>query len=323
MNVRSFDWRDFALLQRVRNRGICLHSQLRFTRGPHVIQNKFLEMLSPTRSIHTLVVRPDQGHSPEALGQVQIQENYPQAHLAYLTPEEALQSDSGLRLLEFMAHAAGQRGCQTLVAEVDEVSSSFEALRKAGFGVYARQRIWRLDHPLTDAFDPDEDSWRSEVRSDRNAIQALYLNIVPALVQQVEPPPERNNRGRVYWLEQEMLGYLDTTRGPRGIWVQPYFHPAATLSDNLLAGFIHGLSPSQRRPIYVSVRSYQGGLEGSLDRLGFTPCSDQAVMVKRLAHLIPDHVHTTLPAIEGTQPEPTAPFAHFDHMVIPRSSREL
>ena len=118
MNVRSFDWRDFALLQRVRNRGVCLHSQLRYTRGPHAIQNKFLEMFTPSRSIHTFVVRPDQAHAPEALGQVQIQENYPQAHLAYLTPEEALQTDSGVRLLESMAQAAAMlpissrsRGC--------------------------------------------------------------------------------------------------------------------------------------------------------------------------------------------------------------------
>jgi hypothetical protein len=323
MNIRNFDWRDFALLQRVRNRGVCLHSQLRYTRGPHVIQNTFLEMFTPSRSIHTFVARPGKADSPEALGQVQIQENYPQAHLAYLTPEEALESDSGVALLESMAQAAGKRGCQTLVAEVDEASISFEALRKAGFGVYARQRVWQLDQSLSDNFDPKEHPWRPEIRNDRNAIQALYLNIVPALVQQVESPPERNGRGLVYWLEGEMLGYLDILRGPRGIWIQPYFHPAATLSDDLLAGFIQGLSPSQTKPLYVSVRSYQGGLGGSLDRLGFNPCSDQAVMVKRLAHFVTDQVHATLPAIEGTQPEPTAPFAHFNHQARPKSTREL
>jgi hypothetical protein len=322
MNIRSFDWRDFALLQRVRNRGVCLHSQLRYTRGPHAIQNTFLEMFTPSRSIHTLVVRPDNADSPEALGQVQIRESYPQAHLAYITPEEALETESGLQLLESMARVAGQRGCQTLVAEVDEASSSFEVLRKAGFGVYARQRVWRLDQPLRDDLDPKEHAWRPELRNDRNSIQALYLNIVPALVQQVEPPPERNGRGLVYWLEGEMLGYLDIFRGSRGIWIQPYFHPAARLNDDLLAGFIQGFSPSQSKPIYFSVRSYQGGVGGSLDRLGFTPCSDQAVMVKRLAHLVTDQVHAKLPAIEGTQPEPTAPFAHFDHQARPRSTRE-
>jgi hypothetical protein len=323
MIVRNFDWRDFALLQRVRNRGICLHSKLRYTRGPHVIQNKLLEMFTPSRSIYTLVARPDEAQIPEALGQLQIQENYPQAHLGYVTPVESLETTSGALLLESMAHTAGQRGCQTLVAEVDESSPSFEALRKAGFGVYARQRIWRLDQQDSGDLVPKKHAWRPELRNDRNAIRSLYINIVPALVQQVEPPPERNGRGLVYWLEGEMLGFLDIMRGPRGIWFQPYFHPAATVSDDLLAGFIQAFSPSKTKPMYVSVRSYQGGVGGSLDRLGFTSCADQAVMVKRLAHLVVDQVHATLPAIEGTQPEPTAPFAHFDRQARPKSTREL
>jgi hypothetical protein len=320
--IRTFDWRDFALLQRVRNRGISFYSQLAFTRGPHAIQNTLLEMLTRSRSTHTFVARPEENQNPEALGQVHIREDYPQAHLAYVTPEEALDTPAGLQLLEAVARAAGQRGCQTLVAEVDETSTGFECLRKAGFGVYARQRIWRLDQPFVGDFEPQAQVWRPELRNDRNAIRGLYLNIVPALVQQVEPPPERDSRGLVYWSSGEVLGYLDIQRGPHGIWIQPYFHPAAQLSEDLLAGFIQGLSPNKIKPIYVCVRSYQGGVGGSLDRLGFTPCSDQAVMVKRLAHLVTDPIHAKLPAIEGTQPEPTAPFAHFDHKARPNQTRE-
>ena len=276
------------------------------------MRNALLETLTRSRSIYTLVARPDEDQDPEVLGQVQIRENFPQAHLAYVTPEEALDTPSGLRLLEAAARSAGQRGCQTLIAEVDENSSSFESLRKAGFGVYARQRIWRLNQPFRGVLEPHIHTWRPELRNDRNAIRGLYLNIVPALVQQVEPPPERNGRGQVYWEDSEMLGYLDIVRGPRGIWIQPYFHPAAQLSDDLLAGLIQGFTPSATRPVYVCVRSYQGGLGGSLDRLNFTPCNDQAVMVKRLAHLVTNHIPTTLPAIEGTQPEPTASFTHLE-----------
>jgi hypothetical protein len=286
------------------------------------MRNAMLEMFTRSRFIYTLVARPDESLDPEILGQLQINEHYPQAYLAYITPEEALDTPSGLHLLEAAARSAGQLGCQTLVAELNERSPSFESLRRAGFGVYARQRIWRLDQPFSGDLQPQGHSWRTETRSDRNAIMALYFNIVPALVQQVEPPPERNGRGQVYWLDDEMLGYLDIQRGPRGIWVQPYFHPAAQLSDDLLAGLIQGFSPSTTRPVYVCVRSYQGGLGGSLERLGFTPCSDQAVMVKRLAQLVTNHVQVPLPVIEGTQPEPTAPFAHFDHEVRPKPTAE-
>jgi hypothetical protein len=321
--IRAFDWRDFALLQRVRNRGICLHSQLNYTRGPHSFQATLLEMFTRGRSFHTLVARPESDHGVEALEHVQIHDNQPQAHLAYLTPEEALGSASGLGLLEAAARLAGQHGCQTLIAEVDENSVAFEALRKAGFGVYARQRIWQLNQSFSGDLEPKERAWRPEIRRDHNAIQSLYLNIVPAMVQQVEPPPQKHGRGLVYWMEGEMLGYLDLARGPRGIWIQPYFHPAAHLSDDLLAGFIQGFAPSASKPVFVCVRSYQGGLGGSLDRLGFAPCSDQAVMVKRLAHMVSDRARASLPAIEGTQPEPTAPFAHFDHQIRPKPTREL
>lgn len=321
MIVRSFDWRDFALLQRVRNRGVCLHSQLSYTRGPHSIQNTLFEVLTRSRSMYILVARPEEGQDYEAMIQVQIRENYPQAHLAYVTPEAALDTNTGMRLFEAAAQTAGEHGCQTLVAEVEENSHSFEILRKAGFGVYARQRIWCLDQILNESLKPQGAAWRPELRSDRNAIRALYINIVPALVQQVEPPPERSANGLVYWISGEMLGYLDVLRGPRGIWIQPYFHPAAQLSDDLLAGFVQSLSHSSSKSVYVCVRSYQGGLGGSLDRLGFKPCSDQAVMVKRLAHLVSDRVHATLPAIEGTQPEPTAPFAHFEQHVRSKRTR--
>ncbi|TFH34117.1 MAG: hypothetical protein E4G99_10160 [Anaerolineales bacterium] len=323
MIVRNFDWRDFALLQRVRNRGVCFHSRLNFTRGPHAMQNSLLEVLTHSRSTYSLVARPDETRDPEALCQVQILENYPRAHLAYVTPEEALDTSTGLHILDAAARFAGQRGCQTLVAEVDENSPGFETLRKARFGVYARQRIWRLDRASSSELEPQGQAWRIELNPDRHAIQALYLNIVPALVQQVEPPLERNGHGLVYWMEGELMGYLDLLRGPRGIWIQPYFHPAAQLSDDLLAGFIQGFSPSPGRPVYVCVRSYQGGVGGSLDRLGFKPCYDQAVMVKRLAHLVANQVQAKLPAIEGTQPEPTAPFAHFDHPVRPKQNTKL
>lgn len=287
------------------------------------MRNTLVEILTRSRSIHTLVARPEEGQDPEALGQLHIRENFPQAHLAYVTPEDALDASSGLHLLQAAARTAGQHGCQTLVADVDENSISFEALRKAGFGVYARQRIWRLDQPFRGELEPRGHAWRPEVRNDRNAIRALYLNIVPALVQQVEPPPESNGRGQVYLEDGEMLGYLDMVRGPRGIWIQPYFHPAAQLSDSLLAGLIQGLTPSASRPIYVCVRSYQGGLVGSLDRLNFTPCSDQAVMVKRLAHPVTNHVQVMLPAIDGTQPEPTATFAHFENQVNTKRTQKL
>jgi hypothetical protein len=139
-------------------------------------------------------------------------------------------------------------------------------------------------------------------------VSHLYINIVPALVQQVEQPPIIERRDLAHALESDVLGYLDIERGPKGVWVQPYLHPAAENLDELLAGFLESYSDSRRRPLYFVVRSYQGWVSHGLERLGFTVCSDQAVMVKRLAALIRHPARVQLPAVEGTRPEPTTPF---------------
>ena len=202
---------------------------------------------------------------------------------------------------------------RTSLAEIDESDPAFDSLHAAGFAIYSRQRIFRLDSIVEGKTVPDEEIWRSATDRDYIAIQSLYTNLVPVLVQQVEPPPSRYERGLVYWSQGELLGFLDLERGPQGTWVQPYFHPAAELDDNLLSGFLLGFSPSQRRPLFICVRSYQGGLSQSLKQLGFEPCSNQAVMVKRLAIPIRRPVLGKIPALDGTQPEPSAPFANILH----------
>jgi hypothetical protein len=197
-----------------------------------------------------------------------------------------------------------------LIAEVEETNPAFENLRRAGFAVYARQRIWRLSEAPTGDLQPLDAAWRFEVGSDAPAIRNLYHNLVPALVQQVESPPASQSRNLVHWDEAELLGYLDIKRGPRGVWAHAYVHPVAERADPLLAGFLAQFNPTPSKPLYVCVRTYQAGMSTSLERLGFTPFSDQAVMVKRLTAAIRQRTHATIPTMEGTQPEPTAPFSN-------------
>jgi hypothetical protein len=233
----------------------------------------------------------------------------PHAHLTVIAPESALALPHGLRMLDALSHAAGERRAHHLIAEVDEDSPAFECLRRAGFAIYARQRVWSLQRELDVDLQPLDAAWRLEVGSDTPAIRSLFVDLVPAMVQQVEPPPPHKHRNLVHWTENQLLGFMDIERGPRGTWAQPYFHPAAQIEDELLAGFVQHLHPNPKTPLYICVRSYQAGLRGSLERLGFNPVCDQAVMVKRLTAAIRREVHAPLRALEGTQPEPTAPFA--------------
>jgi hypothetical protein len=284
-----------------------------FAHGAPALRRTPLSTLIPGGNVFTLVSRADNSGELSAAGQFLIRTNQLPARLVFISPREILSRPEGASLLEAMARMAGERGATALIAEIDERDPAFDSLHAAGFAIYSRQRILRLESIVEEKTIPDDGTWRLATDRDYIAIQGLYTNLVPALVQQVEPPPSHHERGFVYWSQGELLGFLDIERGPQGTWVQPYFHPAAELDENLLSGLLLSFSPSQRRPLFICVRSYQGGLSQSLKQLGFEVCSNQAVMVKRLAAPVRRQVRTKIPVLDGTQPEPSAPFANIVH----------
>jgi hypothetical protein len=318
--IRPLDWRDLSLMHRLRSGGLCLDSQLAFTRGPHTVQHALLDMLNPIQSTHTLVARTQGQGGPDCLGQFMYRQQDGLARLAFFSPASMLGAASGQHLLDALTHTAGGQGARHLVAEVDEHIPAFEALRRAGFAVYARQRIWRLEaHRTVTATDsslapasPRHLAWRHETSADELAVTTLYSNLVPGLVQQVEAPPHRNGRGWVHAHQTEILGYLSIDRGPIGFWVQPYLHPAADAVDELLLSFFGGIDLRPDRPLYIVVRSYQSWLNDILERLGLQPACDQAVMVRRLVVPIRQTASVSERAPSGATAETTAPMAQFN-----------
>ena len=306
VTIRPFAWRDIILMRRVRPLGIIMDSQLAHTGGTHIYQNALLDPLRPQPQSCTFVARPEDTIHEPIIGQIHLHNESRQARLAFLAPENAISTVVGIQMIEELSQAAGRQGAHALIAEIHEYEPAYESLRRVGFAIYARQRIWKLDH--VPSIDPALDqAWRVEEEGDRASVLNLVSSLVPGLVQQIEPPSTRNGKGLVYWSEGELLGYLDIHQGGKGIWVQPYFHPAAELSESLLAGFVMTLNPTKGRPLYICVRSYQGGLAGAFERLGFQDCESQAVMVKRIAKPIGEEARYGKQVLEGTQPEPTTP----------------
>jgi hypothetical protein len=279
-----------------------------FTRGLNPLQSALLDAVTPGRGECTLVAPHASKRALTAIGQISHRYSTPVARLAFLGPHSAISQDNGIRLLDALGKLVGKRGGHHLIAEVDEDHTAFESLRSAGFAVYARQRIWMLDPKATADGEGAEGLWRAERPADESAAHRLYLNLVPALVQQIEPPPPGRFGGLVHWSESDLHGYLDVERGPRGIWVQPFFHPAAENHEGLLAQSFGLLGQTDSQPIYVCVRSYQGWMNATLERMGLIRNADQAVMVKRLTARIRQAAEARLPALETTRPEPSAPY---------------
>jgi hypothetical protein len=225
------------------------------------------------------------------------------ARLTFLAPKEALESPSTTELLEQLAYQAGEIGALNLLAEVDVESKAFESLRKAGFAIYARQRIWQMAES-TDKFQ-SQIPWKTTSKEDNFGVQSLYHNVVPGLVQQAEPLSSKQVDGLVCQQDGEIIAYVDLKFGPRGIWAQPFFHPDIEDVDARLRGMLQSIPNRRERPVYLGVRSYQSWLETALNFFGAQPSPTQAVMVKRLA-VQQRNARFALPQIDG-QREITTP----------------
>jgi len=309
MNVRSFDWRDLPALHRFRHQSVFLNSPLVLTRGPMLMSGALLSTLAPAMGIFTSVSVDDGVKDQILIGQSLHALGAQCAQLTFLTPDEALDSAGLQPLLEHLSGQAVERGAFRLLADVDERTQAYEALRQAGYAIYARQRIWQLKDSYTGEAIPTD--WSQANDKDLIQVRSLYNNLIPGLVQQVEPFPSSRLHGLVYRTGDDLLAYVELRYGHRGIWAQPFFHPdvedaAGRLASLLASSLINRYS----RPVYLCVRSYQSWLELAMEELGAEPGPRQAVMVKHLA--IPQKAlrPLTLPAIEGGHPEISAPISH-------------
>ena len=210
-------------------------------------------------------------------------------------------------LLEHMSTQAVERGAFRLLADVDESIQAFEVLRQTGFAIYARQRIWQLEGQPVGQTKPTP--WREAVERDLIPVRSLYNNLIPGLVQQVEPFPAERLRGLVYREGDDLIAFVELKYGHRGIWAQPFVHPDLEDVSERLADLLANLPNRLSRPVYLCVRSYQAWLEVAIERLGAEPNPRQAMMVKHLA--IPQKAlrALTLPALEGGRPEVSAPIS--------------
>jgi hypothetical protein len=305
MTVRPFDWRDLATLYYYRNQSVFLDSELVLTRGPLLVPGALFSFLAPGVGLFTAVSQNNEKEVGSVIGQIMHLVGSPFAHLTFVTPDEALDSTVLPDLLEYLIAIAGGRGAFRLLADVDDRTITFEVLRRASFAVYTRQRIWQLTRRVPRG--ERKPSWRQATRQDALAIRLLYNNLVPGLVQQIEPfAANQRPHGLVYQQNDDLLAYVEVRYGHRGIWVHPFFHPDAQDVTERFIDLLQTMTNRGTRPVYICMRSYQSWLEPAIEELGAEAGPRQAVMVKQLASLQKSVRPLAVPALEGGQPEATA-----------------
>lgn len=266
---------DVALLRRVASRGISLDT-IALIQETHPLEAAILGAVGLTgRGRLTYILRTK--HADYA---AQMQLDGSTAHIAMLAPapEEHHNPTPWIALIENMLVQGGKRGAQLVVAEVPIGEKVFELFRHAGFIVYARQYLYSMDKPRPVGHAPSELSIRPLEEADFGTLNALYINTVPQMVQQVMSPPEEWE-GLGICLEGRLRGCLYTSAGKNGMLIQPFLHPELhDLAADVLA---LALSTLPSRKIYVRLMAYQAWLRHALEHdLGFSEYAQHAVMAR-------------------------------------------
>jgi hypothetical protein len=309
MSIRPFDWRDLSTLHRFRHESVFLDTALLLTRGPLMMPGALFSYLAPSMGVFTCVSNGKSSIGP-VIGQFMHLLGSPFAHITFFAPQTRLDGSTISGQVEYMMIQLGERGAMRLLADVDEGSFAYDALREIGFATYTRQRVWQwTGHPMGAVQRP---TWREAVSQDVIPIRVLYNNLVPGLVQQIEPFATQRPKGMVYYEQGDLLAYVELKYGHRGIWAQPFVHPDAENVGVHLVDMLSKIPNRRSRPVYLCVRSYQAWLEAAIEDLGAEAGPRQAVMAKQLVVQYKARHSFALPALEGGQPEITAPVVRLE-----------
>ena len=279
MSIRPLALLDLPYVYSFRDGVVGLDTARRLTRGNPLGAVGLLSYVNPSRHIYSAIAN---GKKESVLGGILHLPDDTFAKLLYIAPASQLGHPELPQLIENLVAQAGTWGAFHVLAEVDEMSDAFVSLRRSGFSVYAWQRMWEVSE-ITET--NQEFNWKQVKSMHLPSVQSLYHQIVPPLLQPMEPQPKSANG----WMcDEGEKCYVGVSQGVYGIVLSPLIHPESTDVGEKLASLISNLPDRRNRPVYVCVRSYQAWLEPVLADLGAQGADRQAVMVKHLAHLVKD-----------------------------------
>lgn len=297
--IRPFHLRDLPLVHRLSGRGTSLHTETALIHHLHPVRGALLSLFTGGHS-PTFVWRAEESDAAGFI-QLSVADEGQRGHILYLGATAAPVGDNGdssppaldenvwLPLLDQAVVKLGRRGVHSLVAEVNETGPVLPMLRRAGFAVYTRQDIWSLSHDAFDAPSIPPDMLQPRRSVDDWDIQLLYANLVPRLVQLVEPgPPLKRGDSWVLREEGELTAYVHIVEGKVATWLRLVVHPNVdTHAEQIVRAALQLQPPRPSHPVFCNVPRYQSWLQTALQGVGFTLWGSQAVMVKHTVQHLP------------------------------------
>lgn len=285
IEARPFAWHDFPVYYRHRSHALFMDTAAALTRGRSLPLHEKLrwvpnEYLSVVRQPNNL---------PTLLGQLEYRAGDRCGRISYMMPADAVETDGCLTLLDDLVRQAGARGASCVRADAEDQSAELDVLRRCGFNVYARQRVWKLDGQPRGRGSAENSPFRWAVETDRDkhTVRNFVNALMPPLVQAAEHLQDHRGTGLLYDQGGELTAYVHARAGSAGIVLQPLFHPAAEDVPGMMQMLLRDLRNDERKPVYLIIRSYQAWLESALDELEMTMLQRQSVLVKHLAVRVP------------------------------------
>jgi len=226
-------------------------------------------------------VYPKSAGYPPLIGQVQHSLGKRSARLAFLLPDLPEPHPGLLAVLDELSARAGEMEATNLLAEVKDTDPMLEVLRKSGFLIYGWETTWKLPAKAPgDMTTPH--NWEPMTSQNEPAVRTLYQTLVPPLVQAAEPYPGADVRRLVYRSHGEIVAYVESDSGPRGVYLKPILHPAVANPQELILELVK-IFQGLGKPVYLQMRSYQAWLTASLEAIEALTTVHFALMVRHLA----------------------------------------
>jgi len=259
---------------------ILLDSSYSLTKGNPVSLSSIMSYFDPAMGIFTGVQKTESGEIG-SIGQFHYNVGDCIARLSYIIPSKSCNLSDLICLLDGLTQEAGRQGFYTILTEINETDPLFKTFRRCGFSVYARQQIWELPPKISDGINTDS-VWQNASNRHLHDINTLIKNLVPPIVQSAELGQRAQKFGLVYYKNDLLLAYIEKKVGLQGVYLIPLFHPDVDDTSVLLLDIISHLPLIPKRPVYMAVRSYQSGIEYSLEKINCKKTPTQALLVKHL-----------------------------------------
>lgn len=302
--IRPFTLRDIPLVHSLSEQGMVFHTESALTHDVSPLREALVNMLIGSQ-YPTYVWKGD-GDEEGAAGFAQLRQAEDESHahiicLGSTGKDEMLDEDSWLPFLEQLTGEAGRQGIQSLIAEVNELGNELPMLRKAGFAVYTRQDIWACHNDAIARTHKTHLHFAPAKATDEWDIHLLYANLVPRLIQLVEPVPPNLDQAWVLRNKQDdLVAFVHFNEGTAAIWLRVFVHPEAQENgEDIIAAILNIKPPSKNQPLYCAVRRYQSWLQTPLEQLGFVYGGSQALMVKHTVQHARKHVSRAKREIQG------------------------